>query len=292
MPKLIMMVGESASGKSTYAKGLVRDALQSKHKMIRINRDNLRGMFTDGQWKPELEKLVVSAEKDIAHSALGRGYDVIIDDTNLTTKHEAMWGEFVKSTESLLRNPIDFVIKRMDTPFMDCVQRDAQRDEDHVGRAVIEKQFVMSGRAEFNRNTVYAIVDVDGTLANHEGVRSVYDESKVHLDKPYEEICEYVRGIAIDHKIIIVSGRHSSCCRDTMRWINKQYIPINHIFMRNTGDSRPDTIVKQEILDGILKYIDKAQIGQVVDDRPCVIQMWRKNGLNVLAARGEDLEDF
>ena len=48
--------------------------------------------------------------------------------------------------------------------------------------------------------------------------------------------------------------------------------------MRRAGDFRPDDIVKQEILDRRLR---KEDIKLVVEDRPRVIGMWRRNGLEV-----------
>ena len=58
--------------------------------------------------------------------------------------------------------------------------------------------------------------------------------------------------------------------------------------MRAGQDRREDSIIKKEILD----KMPKAKIELVLDDRPRVIRMWRDNGLEVYAARGEDCPDF
>lgn len=56
--------------------------------------------------------------------------------------------------------------------------------------------------------------------------------------------------------------------------------------MRRAKDSRPDTEVKQDILD---QYFKKELIDVVIDDRPSVIRMWRSNGLEVLdVGKGEE----
>jgi hypothetical protein len=44
-------------------------------------------------------------------------------------------------------------------------------------------------------------------------------------------------------------------------------------------DSRPDTIVKKEVLDDLLKNVPKEQIAFVIDDRPSVLNMWHDNGM-------------
>ena len=50
--------------------------------------------------------------------------------------------------------------------------------------------------------------------------------------------------------------------------------------MRKSGDKRPDTDVKKEILDKYFK--DKIKIFTVIDDRPSVIRMWKENKLDVI----------
>lgn len=323
------MVGESGSGKSTKARGLVRVGLKTKLKIARVNRDNLRAMMLDGQWNLKLENLVKKAEVAAVKEGLASGYDMVVDDTNIAEGTQQMWKQVAAEAGATL------VMQVMDTPFAECVQRDSLRvGTEQVGRAVIERQFLQSGRAQFDKTAKYVIVDIDGTLANHEGVRSPYDESLVHMDKPYPVVCEWVRMLAHAdngeclecghtveqhvpwadikdewgcnfmhtshegdnqcycpkyqdvYRVIIVSGRHSTCGTSTVNWLMGNGITFDHIFMRNGGDNRPDTIVKKEILDGILRYIDKEQIAFVIDDRPSVIDMWRGEGLKVFPARG------
>ena len=44
--------------------------------------------------------------------------------------------------------------------------------------------------------------------------------------------------------------------------------------MRKSGDNRKDTIIKKEIFNSEIR--DKYYIDFVIDDRPCVIRMWKK----------------
>ena len=82
--------------------------------------------------------------------------------------------------------------------------------------------------------------------------------------------------------IIFCSGRPERCREDTLQWIDEkaffsQYMRNRtYLYMRKDGDRRSDAIVKQEILDA---HIDKDRVLFVLDDRQCVVDMWRKNGL-------------
>jgi hypothetical protein len=51
-----------------------------------------------------------------------------------------------------------------------------------------------------------------------------------------------------------------------------------HLFMRRAGDSRPDQVIKREILD----LIPKDRVAYVLDDRQQVVDMWRAQGLTCL----------
>jgi hypothetical protein len=130
------------------------------------------------------------------------------------------------------------------------------------------------------------IVDIDGTLANQEGLRSPFHWHKVGRDRPYEVVCRWVRHLVPDYAVFVVSGRDSVSRRDTEAWLARYGIKYDRLYMRPQRDSRADTIVKKEILDLILRQIPKEQIAFVIDDRPSVVQMWRDNGLRVFPARG------
>lgn len=54
----------------------------------------------------------------------------------------------------------------------------------------------------------------------------------------------------------------------------------------------PDDEEKQLILNDILKTLPKEKIAFVVDDRPNVVAMWRRNGIRVFPVRGRDDAKF
>jgi hypothetical protein len=122
------------------------------------------------------------------------------------------------------------------------------------------------------------ICDIDGTLANNDH-RSPYDETKVSKDLPLPT-CEVIKSLLIaGHEVVFFSGRTSKCFRDTIDWLEAYVTKYPILYMRNIGDSRPDTVIKKELFD---LYIPKnAQIGGVFDDRLSVIKMWESMGLFV-----------
>jgi phosphoglycolate phosphatase-like HAD superfamily hydrolase len=136
-----------------------------------------------------------------------------------------------------------------------------------------------------NKQTV--IVDIDGTLADishrerHvKGKRKRWGKFFQNMDKdlPIPEVAAKVRQLSLDHTIILVSGRPDEYRAVTEEWLKRHKIPYQDLYMRKSGDFRPDDVVKQEILKTRLK---KEEIKLVIDDRPRVIRMWRKNGLEV-----------
>ena len=69
------------------------------------------------------------------------------------------------------------------------------------------------------------------------------------------------------YRILVVSGRPMSwgdleIGKETVKWLAENNVIYDHIFMRNGGDGREDTIVKQEILD----KLPKDRIAYVLDD--------------------------
>ena len=78
MPKLLILQGAPASGKSTFARQL---AHEDKSYVI-VNRDSIRNSRGD-YWIPSQEDYITSIEEFSIKNALGRGYNVIVDATNL-----------------------------------------------------------------------------------------------------------------------------------------------------------------------------------------------------------------
>jgi hypothetical protein len=80
---------------------------------------------------------------------------------------------------------------------------------------------------------------------------------------------------ALNTKIIFMSGRHDSCREDTETWLKgftQSDVPIE-LYMRATGDNRPDYIVKYELFQEHIA--GKYRVLGAFDDRDQVVDLWR-----------------
>lgn len=140
MSKILILRGLPASGKSTFAK-----KLQAKDpgKWKRINKDDLRAMMDDGFWSKENEEFVLECRDFLVTTALLNNFDVIVDDTNFSPKHEASLRNMVdlmNGTGNIKMSPemhIEMEIKDFtDVSPEICIERDSKRTNP-VGEKVI-----------------------------------------------------------------------------------------------------------------------------------------------------------
>ena len=101
-----ILTGLIGSGKSTWAKKKAEES-----NTIIINKDSLRIMlrgvyFFDKGYEPLVEQLA----KTCFLKALQKGYNVIIDETNLTKKKRRFWIDAVKENHYLIDTPVEFEI--------------------------------------------------------------------------------------------------------------------------------------------------------------------------------------
>lgn len=145
------------------------------------------------------------------------------------------------------------------------------------------------------------VFDIDGTLAdNKHRLHFIQQEPKdwdgffgaMPHDKPIEPIrvaCGIIMGLQAvvsgmgikpTVNVIFCSGRPHSYREETEMWLMAHILPPNVrpvLYMRKTGDHRPDDVVKEELLakmreDGYEPFL-------VFDDRNRVVDMWRRNGI-------------
>jgi len=277
--KVIILSGLPGSGKSTYAKQLV-DTLGWK----RINKDELRAMVDNSKWSEKNENMIVKLRNDLLLKFIEDGYSVVVDDTNFAQSHidtikEICAGELVECE-----------VLFFDTPLYECIERDSKR-ENPVGKKVIIKMYNQYLRAKIESNDfknqpelpTCVLCDIDGTLA-YSPERRVYDYKKVDKDLPNKKLIEVLQRLNLP--VIILSGRESSCAKETIEWLERNNIQFKGLAMRAQGDNREDSIVKEEMYNGVIK--DKYNVLCVFDDRPRVIRMWKKLGLMVCDVSRQD----
>ena len=283
MKRVILTKGLPGSGKTHYAKERLREA-PGKYK--RINKDDLRAMLDDGKWSKHNEQYIIAARDALILAALQAGYSIIVDDTNLSAKHEAHIRELVKSQAVVEIE--DFT----DVPLDVCIERDRKR-ANYVGEQVIRRMyrdFLAPKRPIIEHNSLLhnaILSDLDGTLALLNG-RNPYDASECEKDivnKPVADIIARYSQAGIT--IILLSGRSEIHRPQTLQWLAKNGIEYDALFMRDEGDNRKDAIIKRELYEG---YIQRDyNVLFVLDDRQQVVDLWRSIGLTCLQV---DYGDF
>jgi len=288
-PTVKIMIGIPGSGKSTYSLNFIKE----NPNWIRMNRDDFRFMFKNIPFcDNKTEELITDIINSSVISALNKGLNVIIDNTNVREKY--------------INNFIDLVITKanvefqiMDITIDEAIERDSKREKS-VGKEVIEKMFenyqnlikTFDFTPRKKQNYIYEnpikdpskedviLCDIDGTLAHMNGKRGPFDWNKVDLDDVDEVVADRLRKHKLlNEKVFIVSGRDEVCKELTVQWLEKHNISFDGIYMRKHNDNRKDSIIKQEIYDNYIK--EKYNVLFVYDDRNQVVNQWRKNKLKV-----------
>jgi predicted kinase len=296
--KLIILVGVSGSGKSTYA----RELQASTKNSVIVGRDPIRTMLfnlsdeghSDYYKMPDLrerEKEVTLAEEASIYNFLRAGKTVIVDNTHLKIEYLTAYHKY--------RVPVEYVLVEED--LFTCLTRDKMRSR-KVGDEVIKSQYanlyhlkkkfdfspyspepMQSAKMPIDPNKQNCVIfDIDGTLALMDG-RSPFDWSRVGEDKinpsVYEmyQILSYAQEI-FELKLMIVSGRDGKCMQETKEWLKKHSINYDRIYLREIGDTRKDSLIKEEIWKDIEKEYN---ILCMFDDRNQVVDHARSLGYSV-----------
>lgn len=279
MPKVIILQGLPASGKSTWAREQI-DANPGMYK--RVNKDDLRSMLDNNKWSAKNEKFVLALRDRIILDALAEGKHVIVDDTNLHPKHIDHISQIAKGYH--------VEVRAFETGVDECIERDLKRSNS-VGEKVIRgmyNQFLRKQEKYISdpRLPLTIMCDIDGTLALMNG-RGPYDTEKCESDlvnPPVLSVLEHYA--AAGYKIVLCSGRKSEFREHTERWLKTNSIPYDYLFMRFVGDDRNDAIVKEELFDQNIR--GKFNVLFVLDDRDRVVNKWRDMGLCVFQVADGD----
>lgn len=311
--KLSITVGLPGSGKTTLAKKIREIAPNST---VLVSRDDLRAMLFDGEGilTGAQEAEVSAYQKDIVKRGMRADKHVVVHDLNLREKYRTAWAKLAWNQGASFE-----ILDLTHVEVAQCVYRNRQR-RDNLERNVpdgvitdLHKKFIVPLKGQPVSNpyqdagfypTVFRpyvpdlskpkaiIVDIDGTVAKCEGVRSPYDYTKVSLDKPNEKVIRLVQSAAYDlnYKILFVSGRlgpyGSECYKDTEEWLYEHVkVPIEDLHMRWV-DGVDDTVIKAQIFD--VNIYNNYNVQWVLDDRDRVVDMWRQRGLLTLQVERGD----
>lgn len=280
MKKVILTIGLPASGKTTWAHEMLE---QNPGKYKIVCKDDIRAMLDNSKWSGSNEKFTLKIRDMIILAALEEGKHVIVADTNLNPVHRAHIEELVKGIAQVELKSF------LHVPIEECIKHDLKRPNS-VGEQVIRnmhnKWLRMPYKSpEYDPSLPDAIiVDIDGTLALHNG-RNPYDWEKCSEDLLNVPVASAIRSIFMDEKyaphgiitILVVSGRDGSAYDMTMKWLDDNDVPVNKLWMRSEGDKRKDVIIKQEIYEREIE--GKYNVLCVFDDRDQVVEFWRSQGL-------------
>lgn len=291
MSKLIILVGISASGKSTFAEQMLASKDES---FIRVSRDEYRYMWKNsGVVSEKLEGLISKRVMQDIGYFLRNKMNVIYDATNLTARY---LNEFVEAFNCDAE--IEFVVFDVDVD--ECIRRDDLRKRT-VGESVIRNQFqkfeTLKKNYDFStlpkKKRKYQVqsvdpkkadcvcVDIDGTIADL-GDRDPYATQGVLNDKVNKSVLSVMQSMKRDNPyldIILVSGREDKVNKETIQWLKTNKVPYDELYMRRTGDRRKDAQIKKEIYnEHILPYYN---VLFVIDDRQQVVDQLRSMGLTV-----------
>lgn len=288
---VIIMVGLSGSGKSTWA----RDYCRKHENWVIVSRDAFRYMLKNSPVvEPKIEDMINSLVETAIMKALKYKCNVIVDNTHIRAHR-------INEIIDLVKYSADVKFMLFDLPAKKCIENDAKRDRqvgEHVILAqnddfkVLKDSFVFQDLKQrpiwerpraipnFNSKLPNSVIfDMDGTLSFIRN-RGPYEAEKVDRDDPNEVVIQQVKFYkGLGYKILIVSGREEISRKPTTEWLDFYGVEFDELYMRPKDDFRPDSKIKHEIYINQIK--DNYNVICVFDDRKQVVDKWRELGLFV-----------
>lgn len=268
-----------------------------------VGRDWIRPLvgIRGGVGTPGQEQEVTRLQDRLIVSAFRQGQNVYVDDMNLRDRYiSRLYGIAEKFDATVFIHDLTHI------SVDECIRRVAHRGS--RGGRLVPTSVIEDLHYRFVRGKPYPLpvpkevtapkelppapyvpdiskpqailIDIDGTVALHDGIRGHHDYAKVSLDKPNWPVIHAVRAmINRGYQPLFISGRPDSCRTDTRMWINKHLVTTGRLHMRKTGDRRADYIIKNEIFDQHVR--DHYNVVAAFDDRDQVVDMYREMGITV-----------
>lgn len=281
-PTIIFTKGLPGSGKSTWAKEYIKQ-YPGFHIVC---LDDIRTMLHNDKFTQAREKITKSVRMAVVKDLVDVQHkNVIIADTNLTNN---AFDECYK----YFGDKVTYVWQSFtDVPLLDCIKRNRTREKSIPDQAIVD-MFERHLQPKITHDITLpnaVICDIDGTLARIVN-RNPYDWDKVYNDEVIEGTKNILEAVSeIGSFVILVSGRDGSCATETRRWLIDNDIKYSHLYMRQAGDNRKDTVIKKELYEKHIK--GKYNITNVFDDRLSVCCMWIEQGLPLYRV-GNPFSDF
>jgi tRNA uridine 5-carbamoylmethylation protein Kti12 len=305
MKELIVLIGPAGSGKSTWA-------------------DNYR-QLTDEKYSVELRNCMIISQdemgkeehKRIFKDSLAHFDTIIIDRMGFSKEQRLRYVTPAKEAGYRIKYVVFYVPR--DVCFQRCIDRKDHptiKNSHDAGNALntFFKGFDFPEPSEgydelieieyqVDKKKRAIICDLDGTLCNIDHRRHLVEKGvckKSNWKEFFNEMvkdsvnswCQdiinnyYDSNSVVNTDVILCSGRPSDYEKLTTTWLDENYISFNKLFMRERNDFRPDTLIKRIIYRFNIKPL--YDILFCIDDRKCVVDAYRKEGLVVLDCSGED----
>lgn len=286
--EFLVMVGVSGSGKSTYA----RSILKENPKAVRVNRDTIRMClfgYTEETLQEhyqkkninQLEELVTKTEYNMIETLLQDNNTelIIIDDTNL---QKSIINKFC-NTFSGYKFTFKLIESLRDSA--SSLNKELIKKQ-NIKLKTLKKNFkfetivpIPSPVLVQNKELPKAIVcDLDGTLCLMHN-RNPHEYNKVKEDLLCEQVKNTLEALkAFGYKIIIATGRPKEAEKDSKEWLDNYCIEYDSFYCRAKNDFRKDFVVKQEMWEDMIK---KYYIEFMLDDRDQVVKHSRDCGFKV-----------
>jgi len=287
--KIILTVGPPGCGKTTWAKEYLKT-----HKAKRLNRDDLRATMQNDIYNQADEKVIKRIRNYAIESWLNKGYDVIIDDTNLNPDvFEAMIeiavriGD-VEVTEKLFKIDYDSCWNN-NLNRTRSVPPEAWNDlwvkyktfESHDDFYALPTDYALEAfQNEYKISSLPKafIVDLDRTLALHVHGRDPYDHTQVSYDILNIALADILA--SSKNKILLVTGRSKIAEEETRKWLKTNNVSYDALFMRPLEmASEADYVLKKIIYEEQIK--NNYFVCGVFEDREQTTALWRNLNLPV-----------
>lgn len=274
--KVIICRGLSGSGKTYFAENYVKE-----NPFIKIiSKDDIRrslGINYGGKRNPKIGEMW----RNLIIYNLRQGNSMIICDTNLDPLH-------IHNIKALIypkyRDSYEIEIKDFrDVDYKICIERCANRPE---GREYWEK-VILNQKDQWLPAPIIkqdeslprcVITDFDGTIVIPYD-RDMFSGVGSENDVKNEIVCEYLMFAKMSgYKIFILSGLEEYYRYNRESWLSANGIEYDALYMRPTGDSRKDYLIKEEMYK---EYIEgKYFVHAILDDRPAMLRYWIDKGFS------------
>lgn len=288
MQEVIILVGASGSGKSTWAK----EFIEQDNNYIRVNRDAVRMQITGTDSRlleHHLEKLVSKIIDEQVKTALDNGYSVVLDNTHLKQKYI---DEVILKYNHRADIHIRFFTIPANAAKLRVMRRDNNNRLDYIDKQVRQFEGLNKDKTFYPKTTYQPDVKspVDCIICDLDGTLCLYDDDKNPYDRDFENdrFSENVLMIVnhyiheLNTKVFFFSGRSEKHLNATLTMLTKELDPSYfELYMRKEKDFRRDSVVKEEMF--MTHIHNRYNPIMVIDDRLQVIEeVWNKLGIFVL----------